>query len=352
MDLFFLRNESAPKERLALRGQAGYSGRVRPELLDLLASPCCAKPLRVDGEKALACPCGRGFPVTRGVPELYLPETGDACLEENLRTWDFIWRKTAGFAGHFTSERMFRDDFALEEGALRGRVVLEAGIGPGKFLPYLLDSDAALVVGADISSGIFDVQEAMRGRPGAGRLLLVRCDLRRLPFRAGAFDLVLSSRVLHHIDAMEARMRELTGLLREGGEFRAVVYGRQPGRDRFIRWTEAVKPLLRRALGLRALFYASALPSLLVYAAARSYALTERWPCADRLPLRQVMLYWSRLSFQELWRFIIFDILASPKTRYLSRAELEEMLRGIPSARATVESQHEAMWRVRVQAPR
>ena len=321
---------------------------MNAELLRLLASPCCAQPLRPEGEEALACPCGRSFPVTRGVPELYLPETTDARLAENLRTWDFIWRKTAGLAGHFASAEMFRDDFALEEDRLRGRVVLEAGVGPGKFLPYLLDSGAALVVGADISSGIFDVNESMRGRPGADRLLLVRCDLRRLPFRAGAFDLVLSSRVLHHIDAMQDRMRALTGLLRARGELRTVVYARQPGRDRYIRWTEAVKPLLRRVLGLKALFYASFLPAVLVYAAARAYALADRGAFANRLPLRQVMVYWSRLRFQELWRFIIFDVLASPKTRYLSREELEEMLRGLPGSRSSFELQHEAMWRVRV----
>ena len=274
----------------------------------------------------------------------------DAQVEENQRTWDFIWRKTAPFSGQLASAEMFRNDFALEEGRLRGGTVLEAGIGLGKFLPYLLDSGVTFVVGADISSEIFNVQEAMRNRPGAERLLLVRCDLRRLPFRAGVFDVVLSSRVLHHIEGMEDRMRDLTGLLRARGEFRAVVYGRQPGRDLYIRWTEAMKPFLQRALGLRGLLYASFVPFLLVYAATRTYALVERWPFADRLPLRHVMLYWSRLSFQEL-RFIIFDILASPKTRYLSRAEIEEMFSGLPATRVSVESEHEAMWRVRVCRP-
>lgn len=321
---------------------------MNSDLLNLLVSPCCMRPLRHEGAGALVCPCGRAFPVTRGVPELYLPETMDAQLAENLRTWDFIWRKTAGLVGHFTSAEMFRDDFALEEARLRGGVVLEAGIGPGKYLPYLLDSSAGLVIGADISSAIFEVYESMRGRPGAHRLLLVRCDIRHPPFRAGAFDLVLSSRVLHHIDAMEDRMRALVCLLRAGGELRAVVYARQSGRDRYIRWTEAVKPFLRRALGLKALFYASFLPALFVYAAARACALADRWTATSRFPLRRVMSYWSRLRFQELWRFIIFDILASPRTRYLSRAELEEMLRGLPVAHSSFDLQHEAMWRVRV----
>lgn len=320
------------------------------DFLDLLISPCCAKALRLEGEGALVCPCGRAFPVTRGVPELLLPERADARLAENARTWDFIWRKTAGLAGRFTSAEMFHDDFALEESRLRGRVVLEAGIGSGKFLHELLGSGAERVVGADISSAIFGVRESLRDTPGADRLLLVRCDLRRLPFRAGAFDLVLSSRVLHHIDPMEDRLRELTGLLRAAGELRAVVYARRPGLDRCIRWTEAAKPLLRRALGLELLFYASVLPSLLIYALARAYALADRWGVAGRLPLRQVMLYWSRLTFPELWRFIVFDVLASPRTRYLGREELEEMLRGLPDARSSFELQHEAMWRVRLSA--
>ena len=146
---------------------------MHQDAVEFLASPCCFKSLEISGvarrdqhgdiqSGGLSCACGKSYPITRGVAELLLPGAlADKFLEENRKTWSFIWDKGAGFGGHFASEAMFEDDFNLEPAVYKDAVMLELGIGRGKYLPYLLKRGPARVFGLDIADSIFDSYERL-----------------------------------------------------------------------------------------------------------------------------------------------------------------------------------------------
>jgi len=117
-----------------------------------------------------------------------------------------------------------------------GRFLLDAGSGPIQYPEYLTYSESyARRVCADIS--IVALQEA-RGRIGDHGLFVV-ADVSRLPFKAGAFDGVVSLHTLHHLplDDQKTAYGELFRVL-AAGRTGVVVNG----------WTDS--PLMRRAQGL------------------------------------------------------------------------------------------------------
>lgn len=103
--------------------------------------------------------------------------------------------------------------------------VLDFGTGVGNSLPYLREFfPAADIVGLDVSAKSLAVAE--RRFPGAARLLAY--DGEAIPLAEGAWDLVFSSCVFHHIDAERhvATFARLRRLLSPGG--RMVIFEHNP----------------------------------------------------------------------------------------------------------------------------
>src|SRR6266852_5967016 len=76
----------------------------------------------------------------------------------------------------------------------RARTALDAGAGTGRYVAALRTVGLA-TTGVDISKGMLAIAAAKLG-PDAR---LVQADLRRLPFDAASFDLVVAARVLGHL---------------------------------------------------------------------------------------------------------------------------------------------------------
>lgn len=78
------------------------------------------------------------------------------------------------------------------------RRVLDAGCGVGRHLLPLLQ-EGFLVWGADLDAAVLKIlQQRLASTPAdAGRSLLSRADLKRLPFQAAAFDLGVSIKVIN-----------------------------------------------------------------------------------------------------------------------------------------------------------
>jgi SAM-dependent methyltransferase len=78
-----------------------------------------------------------------------------------------------------------------------GGRALDLGCGPGAVSSYLSER-GAVVAGADLSAGMLGAARARD--PG---LRLVQADMRRLPFAAGSFDLVVAYYSLQHVPRAE-----------------------------------------------------------------------------------------------------------------------------------------------------
>jgi SAM-dependent methyltransferase len=103
-------------------------------------------------------------------------------------------------------------------GDVSGRRVLEIGCGAGQCGRWLV-SQAARVVGIDLSLGQLGYSRRLDARSGV-TLAVVQADAQRLPFAAGAFDLVCTSYgALPFVADAAAVVREAARVLCPGGRF-------------------------------------------------------------------------------------------------------------------------------------
>jgi SAM-dependent methyltransferase len=110
-------------------------------------------------------------------------------------------------------------DFPLED--LKGRLVLDAGCGMGRFAEVVAKYGGS-VVAVDLS---YAVEVAARNlAPWRDTVGCLQADLRALPLRASTFDLIYSLGVLHHTPDARATFHGLVGLLKPGGKISITLY--------------------------------------------------------------------------------------------------------------------------------
>jgi SAM-dependent methyltransferase len=99
--------------------------------------------------------------------------------------------------------------------AIEGRI-LDAGCGGGG-MPLSLAEHARLVVGIDPIDRFGQAGVKLGRERGLSTLAFARADGMALPFRDGAFDLVLSHAVIEHVADAELYLRECRRVLAPGG---------------------------------------------------------------------------------------------------------------------------------------
>jgi uncharacterized protein YbaR (Trm112 family) len=110
---------------------------------------------------------------------------------------------------------------------LRGRLVLEAGIGLGAMANALVRDQGCELVGVDLSDSVEVAQAHFGGNPF---LHVVQASLFALPARSAHFDLVYSYGVLHHTFSTQGAFRRLSELPVAKGRLFVWVYS--PDYDR------------------------------------------------------------------------------------------------------------------------
>src|SRR5207249_3218738 len=110
---------------------------------------------------------------------------------------------------------------------------------------FLASADR-LVVGADLSRASLELAAAAAQRYGAQRALFVETDLRAPGLRAGAFDVVFCSGVLHHTPDPRASFRAVAQLARPGGVLLIGLY------NLYARLPQLLRRALAHLTGFRA----------------------------------------------------------------------------------------------------
>jgi SAM-dependent methyltransferase len=231
---------------------------MRLDLLDLLACPGCGRGdldlegVRLDrsrrpaelGAGVLSCAgCRRTYPVVAGIPRL-LPDSwhehrerlapglarrarGDRAELRRFRALHGSTRESFGFEWERhppprpdECREFFRRSTGLSADLLRGRRVLDAGCGMGRYLEIAAELGAD-VVGLDLSRA---VERAARETRTPERVQLVQGDLLAPPFAPGSFDVVFSIGALHHTVDTHDAFRALLPLVRPGGRIAVWVY--------------------------------------------------------------------------------------------------------------------------------
>lgn len=217
---------------------------MQMKLLDVLACPQCGGALTCAKNETdskgevlagqLECESGNHhFPIEDGIPRFvsrlnYAASFGYQWNRFKLEQIDSA-NGTNLSANRFYSETGWTKEW------LRGKWVLDAGCGAGRFLDVAAESEAECV-GLDISSAIDAARANLAGRKNVH---FVQASIYEPPFRPGAFQACYCIGVVQHTPDPQKTMQILPRLLGPGGRIAITAYERK-------RWTKLYAKYLVR----------------------------------------------------------------------------------------------------------
>lgn len=192
------------------------------KIVDILCCPECQCQCGLIEEtipSILVCQiCYRPYIILNDIPRFVASDT-------YVGSFSFEWNKHRqsqldSASGLTRAEEMFfeRTGFTKEE--LKGKLILDAGCGIGRFTE-ICQKYGAVVVGVDLS---YSVEVAKKNVPDA---TIIQADIHNLPFKAESFDLVFSLGVIHHTSDTRKAFDCLARLVKKGGKLSVWVYSNE-----------------------------------------------------------------------------------------------------------------------------
>jgi SAM-dependent methyltransferase len=329
---------------------------VKRSLLRLLVCPACQESFRlvvaesaddeVVGGKLVCQGCQATYPIVGAIPRL-LPSR---LLEEQQRTvaaFGWEWTRFSRLHGTDLDTEQFLDWIApLSADDVRGKVVLDAGCGMGRFSAACHRLGVQDVVGIDLSRAVEAAYENTRHLPNVH---ILQADIYNLPFRreGGDFDLVMSIGVLHHVPDPQGGFCALVRHLKAGGTVATWVYGYE-NNEWLVRYVNPIRLWITSRLPHPLLYVLSFAIACPLHAILKViYAPVERRPglgfLRPRLPYKY-LTWLSRFGFRHT-HHVVFDHLVAPKADYLRRDEFAAWFDRAGLVDRTLTPRNENSWR-------
>ncbi len=231
---------------------------MKEGLLSYLSCPDCRNrfeltPLKQSGEQIIEglLHCAEGkhlYPIVRSIPRV-LPSAFEDEPEFTARYRDLIAARhgtvsSAGvelkveqtkkrFGQQWNTYRVqrpeedlayFQSKTGFNPAELRGKTVLDAGCGGGRY-SRIAGEAGAVVMGVDLSPAVETAYATTSHLPNVH---IIQADIVRLPFGARLFDRIYSIGVLHHTPDTKKALGSLIPLLADSGQIAVWLYPRWP----------------------------------------------------------------------------------------------------------------------------
>ncbi len=250
-------------------------------------------------EGTLSCgQCKKGFPIRNFVPRF-------VDTDQYVDSFSFEWNKFYNVQMDILnntdeSERTFRWKTGWKPEDLRGKLVLDVGIGAGRFAD-IVSKWGGQVVGIDLS---FAVDAAYRNIGRRENVHIIQADIFRLPLRKSIFDHMYSIGVLHHTPDTRKAFHSVVPLLKNGGEFAVFLYAY----GHYHYFSDKWRTLTTR-LPTRLMYYLSSIAVPLYYIhkvpffgrAAQFILPTANWPKSDWRWLDTFDWYTPTYQWKHTW---------------------------------------------------
>ena len=208
-------------------------------LHELLVCPRCAGRLQDKGAAFVCLGCGQTYPVTDGIPQLFVPnEISEGRLDVTDIVKDFYEETPFPNYDDLDSRdslqtKARRGIFAdlLDQQLPPDALVLEGGCGTGQLSNFLGMHWQRRVIGADMCMNSLRLAKGFRNKFAIANADFLQMNLFRPPFADGTFDVIVSNGVLHHTADPAGGFRALAAKLKPGGIFIVGLYnslGRLP----------------------------------------------------------------------------------------------------------------------------
>lgn len=287
---------------------------MKTAALEFFVCPACKGTLGLraivrDGQEviegSLACRhCGANYAITRGVPRFV-----DRSAYAASFGFQWNWFRTVqldSLNGTDESERTLYRTTGWTDEDYRGRLVLDAGVGAGRFAEVVANKGGE-VVGVDLTAAV-DAAYANIGR--RERVHLAQADIFAMPFRNDKFDYAFSVGVLHHTPDPREAFARVAAAVKPGGGFGVYLYASYGPAHYFV---DAIRAVTTR------------LPSRVVLALATS-AIPLYYPY--RVPLLgRVLQMVCPISLHPNWRWRWLDTFDGYSPRYQWKFQYPEVFR-------------------------
>lgn len=205
--------------------------------MQLRCVKCSAGGVTLAGDTWVCPNCAARFPIVRGVARFV---DSQEYTDSFGFQWNYFAKSQLDSANGTTRSRdtfVEKTGFTLEE--LRGKRVLDAGCGMGRFAEVAMQAGAE-VHAVDLSAA---VEAAQKNLAGKGNITFYQGDILNLPFAEGTFDYIYSIGVLHHTPSTKRAFLSLVPLLRPGGRISIWVYSTKL---RLMIGAEIMRPITSR----------------------------------------------------------------------------------------------------------
>lgn len=182
---------------------------------------------------------GKKYPIVRGIPR-FVPEKVYA---DNFgKQWNMFREvQVDSETRHGHSRQRFDDEVGWSSSDVKGKWVLDAGCGAGRFAEVAAERGGDFV-GLDLSSAVEATKKTLARYPDTD---VVQASMLDMPFRPGTFDFAYTIGVLQHTPDPEGACTSVAKVVKEnGGRFAMTAYARQP-------WTKLntkylIRPITKR----------------------------------------------------------------------------------------------------------